>query len=160
MTPTRPAQRGAFVVAAVAYIAFNVIASMVGVVAKLPDVTTTHAKTDNVPLGQVLFPDGTIISPPLALMVIAGLLLWGALNHRVVVSRVCTALLILGVALTSIAEVTGLADRPSLCSPAKWHVAVVVGSTYGVIGFVAVVAGVVYLFSTLASRRRVPNPAP
>jgi hypothetical protein len=143
-----------FTAAIIAYIGYNLIATLVGILAKLPDVTTTHATTDHVPLGQVIFPDGTIISPPLLLMLVAALLWWGIISRRRVLAPVCGSLLILGAALTSFAEVTGLGNRPSLFSAAKWHVAIAVGTIYGVIGLTVVITGVAYLYQTIAQRRR------
>jgi hypothetical protein len=150
----RSRQLAVFTAAITGYIGYNVIATLVGILARLPDVTTTHATTDQVPLGQVIVPDGTIISPPLILMVVAGLLLWGVTSRRKVLGPVCASLLILAAALTSIAEVTGLGNRPALFSAAKWHVAVAVGTIYGVIGLTVVIAGVAYLYQTFAERRR------
>jgi hypothetical protein len=149
---SRPSR--AFTAAIVGYIGFNIVATVVGVLAGLPDVTTTHATTDAVPIGQVFFPDGTIISPPLVFMIVAALLLWGVQRGHPVWSRVCAVLLILGAAVTSLAEVTGLGSRPALFSAGKWHIAVVTGSIYGAIGLAVVVTGLTFLLSALMQRRR------
>jgi hypothetical protein len=157
-TTPRSRPLAVFTAAIIAYIGYNVIATLAGIIARLPDVTTTHATTDQVPLGQVIFPDGTIISPPLIFMVLAALLLWGVISNRKALGAACASLLILGAALTSIAEVTGLGNRPSLFSPAKWHVAVVAGTIYGVIGLAVVITGVAFLYHALAERRRLTSP--
>jgi hypothetical protein len=149
---SRPSR--AFTAAIVGYIGFNIVATVVGVLAGLPDVTTTHATTDAVPIGQVFFPDGTIISPPLVFMIVAALLLWGVQRGHPVWSRVCAVLLILGAAVTSLAEVTGLGSRPALFSAGKWHIAVVTGSIYGAIGLAVVVTGLTFLLSAVMQRRR------
>jgi hypothetical protein len=102
-TTPRSSPLALFTAAIIAYIGYNIIATLVGIIARLPDVTTTHATTDQVPLGQVIF-------------------------------------------------------RPSLFSPAKWYVAVVAGTIYGVIGLAVVITGVAFLYHTFAERQRLTSP--
>jgi hypothetical protein len=137
--------RDPLVVTGLAYIGYNVVASIVGLIAKLPDVTSTHQKTTTITVGQFLS-DGTIVSPPLFLMVAAALLLWGATNRRAFIARTCTLALAVGVALTVIAEVTGLSPRPSLFTEAKWNLAIAVGIIFAAFGAAVIVVALRRLY--------------
>jgi hypothetical protein len=144
---TGPALRRTFVAAVWVYIGYNVVASVIGLIAKLPDLPATHAHTDHIAVREVLIGNGTIMSPPLVFMVVAALLLWGSLNRRMVLARICVALLILGVGLTAVDEAFGFNDKPSLYSPAKWHLAVTIGGIFVAIGAIVVGSGIGWLFN-------------
>jgi hypothetical protein len=118
------------------------LASIIGLVAKLPDLPATHARTDHLSVSQVLFGDGTIMSPPLVLMVVVVLLLLGSTVRNIWGARVCTGLLILGVAVTAVDEAIGFGNRPALYSDAKWNLALTIGSVFIVVAAAVVVTGI------------------
>jgi hypothetical protein len=136
-------------IATIAYIGYNILASIIGVIAKLPDVTTTHQKTTNIAVGQFLS-DGTIISPPLFLITLIALLLWATTSRRRLVARTCTLLVVIGVGLTVIAELSGLSPRPSLFTAGKWDLAIAVGFVFGVFGATVIATGSVRLYRSFA----------
>lgn len=123
------------------FVSVNVVLSAVALVAKLPDLPHTHATTDHISLGTVLWGNGSIISPPLAFMVVVGLLLWGAVSGRRWLSGACTSLIVLAVAVMAVDEYTGdggLHNKPQLYSQAKWNLALTLGWV-----FIAAAAAVV-----------------
>jgi uncharacterized membrane protein len=142
--------RDSFILATIAYIGYNVLASIIGVIAKLPDVTTTHQKTTNVTLGQFLS-DGTIVSPPLFLMIPIALLLWATTGRRRLVRRICTLLVMIGAGLTVLAELTGLSPRPSIFTAAKWDLVIAVGIVFAVFGVAVIATGLVRLYRSFAA---------
>ena len=144
--------RRAFLLAAWAYVAYNVLLSVVGLVAKLPDLTSTHASTDHITVSQIVFSTGTIMSPPLILVAIAGLLFWGTRVKRNLVSKACTALSLLLVLFTAIEEATGLGNRPALFSTGKWDLVIVLGVIFVMVAAAALVTGVAWTFRSLSSR--------
>ncbi len=56
------------------WMGYNVLASLLGWIFGLPDIPNTHARNTDIALGQIVWSNGTIISPPLFVIVIAGLL--------------------------------------------------------------------------------------
>ncbi|HEX4088680.1 MAG TPA: hypothetical protein VHZ33_08175 [Trebonia sp.] len=150
--------RTAFTWAVAAFIGYNALVSVIGLIAKLPDVVASGAKTDSISIGQVLYGNGTIMSPPLLAMVAAALLLWGARGHRFLIACACTAVLTLVTAVASLDEVEGFSPRPAIFTAAKWDFAIALGSIFAVIGIAVVVSGIWYLSRsirlTLRSRDR------
>lgn len=146
--PPRAAARRWFIVTVWVYIGFNVAASVVGLLARLPDLPATHGHTDHITVAQIAFTDGTIMSPPLVAMVVVALLLWGATARGLVLQRIATALLVLGVGLTTVDEAAGFANRPALYSSAKWTLAVTIGIIFVVIGAAVVVSGIAWLYTS------------
>jgi hypothetical protein len=136
-----------------AYVGYNVVASIVGLAVKLPDLPATHAHTDRLSLGQVLFTNGTIMSPPLVLMIVVVLLLIGSSARRLWLARICTGLLIVGVGVTAVDEAVGFGDKPALYSQDKWDLALSIGSMFLIVAAMVVIAGAVRIY---ASRR--PQP--
>jgi hypothetical protein len=150
--------RTAFTWAVAVFIGYNVLVSVIGLIAKLPDVVASGAKTDSITIGQVLYGNGTIMSPPLLFMVAAALLLWGARAGRLVIAGVCTTVLTLLTAIASLDEVEGFSPRPVIYAAAKWDFAIALGAVFAVIGVAVVVSGIRYLSKairlTLRSRDR------
>ena len=148
--------RTAFSWAVAVFIGYNVLVSVIGLIAKLPDVAASGARTDSITIGQVLYGNGTIMSPPLLAMLAAALLLWGARAGRLVIACVCTTVLALVTAVASLDEVEGFSPRPAIYSAAKWDFAITLGTVFAVIGVAVVAAGVWYLSKSirLALRKR------
>lgn len=141
-----------FVISVWAYVAYNVVASVVGLLVKLPDLPATHAHTDHLSVGQVLFTDGTIMSPPLVFMLAVVFLLLGSSARHLVVARVCAVLLIVGVGLTAVDEAGGFSNKPHLYSAGKWDLALTVGSIFVVLAALAVISGITWLYTTVRAR--------
>jgi hypothetical protein len=125
---------------------------------KLPDVAASGAKTDSITIGQVLYGNGTIMSPPLLAMVAAALLLWGARVRRLVVACACTTVLTLLTAVASLDEVEGSSPRPVIYTAAKWDFAIALGVIFAVIGVAVVVSGIRYLSKSIRLRLRSREP--
>jgi hypothetical protein len=138
-----------------------VLVSVIGLIAKLPDVVTSGAKTDSITIGQVLYGNGTIMSPPLVAMVAAALLLWGARARRFLVACACTTVLTLLTAVAGLDEVEGFSPRPAIYAAARWDFALVLGVIFAVTGVAVVVSGIWYLVKSirLALRSRDRRPA-
>jgi hypothetical protein len=127
------------------WIGYNVVVSLLGWLIQLPDLPNTHARNLDITLDQVVFSNGTIVSPPLFFMVIAGLLLWGAATSRVWLSATCTVLLIVSMVFTASDEYGGdggLTAQPTLYSDARWHLALVFGWLFIAISAVVALAGI------------------
>ena len=137
--------RTAFTWAVAAFIGYNVLVSVIGLIAKLPDVVASGAKTDSITIGQVLYGNGTIMSPPLLAMVAAALLLWGARARRFLVACACTTVLTLVTVVASLDEVEGFSPRPAIYTAAKWDFAIVLGVVFAIVGVAVVVSGIWYL---------------
>ena len=148
--------RTAFTWAVAVFIGYNVLVSVIGLIAKLPDVVASGAKTDSITIGQVLYGNGTIMSPPLLAMVAAALLLWGARARRFLVACACTTVLTLVTAVATLDEVEGFSPRPAIYSAAKWDFAITLGVIFAVIGVAVVASGIWYLSTStrLALRSR------
>lgn len=146
--------RTAFTWAVAIFIAYNVLVSVIGLIAKLPDVAASGAKTDSITIGQVLYGNGTIMSPPLLTMVAAALLLWGARAGRLVIACACTAVLTVVAAIASLDEVEGFSPRPVIYTAAKWDFAIALGVIFAVIGVAVVVSGIRYLSKSIRLRLR------
>ena len=150
--------RTAFAWAVAVFIGYNVLVSVTGLIAKLPDVATSGARTDSITIGQVLYENGTIMSPPLVAMVVAALLLWGARVGRPVIAWAGTTVLTLLTAVASLDEVEGFSPRPAIYSAAKWDFAIGLGVVFAVIGVAVVATGIWYLSKsirlTLRDRRQ------
>jgi hypothetical protein len=153
--------RTAFTWAVAVFIGFNVLVSVIGLIAKLPDVVVSGAKTDSITIGQVLYGNGTIMSPPLVAMVAAALLLWGARARRFLVACACTTVLTLLTAVAGLDEVEGFSPRPAIYAAARWDFALVLGVIFAVTGVAVVVSGIWYLVKSirLALRSRDRRPA-
>ena len=141
----RGSARAAFTWAVAVFIGYNVLVSVIGLIARLPDVTASGAKTDSITIGQVLYGNGTIMSPPLVTMVAGALLLWGARAGRALIACAGTTVLIAVTALASIDEVEGFSPRPVIYTAAKWDFAITLGVIFAVIGAAVVVTGIRYL---------------
>ena len=141
--------RTAFTWAVAIFIAYNVLVSVIGLIAKLPDVAASVAKTDSITIGQVLYGNGTIMSPPLLAMVAAALLLWGARAGRLLIACVCTTVLTVIAAIASLDEVDGFSPRPVIYAAAKWDFAIALGVIFAVIGLAVVVCGIRYLSKSI-----------
>jgi len=141
--------RTAFTWAIAVFIGYNVLVSVIGLIAKLPDVVASGAKTDSITIGQVLYGNGTIMSPPLLAMVAAALLLWGARARRLLVACACTTVLTLVTAVASLDEVEGFSPRPAIYTAARWDFAIVLGVIFAVIGVAVVVSGIWYLVKSI-----------
>jgi hypothetical protein len=150
--------RTAFTWAVAIFIAYNVLVSVIGLIAKLPDVVASGVKTDSITIGQVLYGNGTIMSPPLAAMVAGALLLWGARARRLVIAGACTTVLILVTAVASLDEVEGFSPRPVIYTAAKWDFAIALGVVFAVIGVAVVVSGIRYLSNSIRLRLRSRDP--
>lgn len=146
--------RTAFTWAVAIFIAYNVLVSVIGLIAKLPDVVVSGAKTDSITIGQVLYGNGTIMSPPLLTMVAAALLLWGARAGRLVIACACTTVLTVVAAIASLDEVEGFSPRPVIYTAAKWDFAIALGVIFAVIGVAVVVSGIWYLSKSIRLRPR------
>jgi hypothetical protein len=148
--------RTAFTWAVAVFIGYNVLVSVIGLIAKLPDVVSSGAKTDSITIGQVLYGNGTIMSPPLMFMIAAALLLWGARARRLVLASVCTTVLTLVTAVASLDEVEGFSPRPVIYSLAKWDFAISLGVIFAAIGVAVVASGIWHLTRSIrvALRRR------
>jgi hypothetical protein len=150
---TSPIRR-IFFAAVYVFIAYNVLASVVGLVVKIPDVTTTQTSVAHMTVVSVIFTSGTLVSPPLIWMAVLGLLLWGATANRPWLSRTCTVLSMLAIALLARADVqTILRGRPDLISSSKWNLAIIIGWIFIGIAAVAVASGITWLVRSLAHRR-------
>jgi hypothetical protein len=141
--------RTAFTWAVAVFIGYNVLVSVTGLIAKLPDVAPSGAKTDSITIGQVLYGNGTIMSPPLLAMAAAALLLWGARSRRFLVACACTTVLTLLTAVASLDEVEGFSPRPAIYTAAKWDSAIGLGVIFAVIGVAVVVSGIWYLSKSI-----------
>jgi hypothetical protein len=141
--------RTAFTWAVVVFIGYNVLVSVIGLIAKLPDVVASGAKADSITIGQVLYGNGTIMSPPLLAMVAAALLLWGARTGRLVIALACTTVLTVVTAIASLDEVEGFSPRPVIYTAAKWDFAIALGVIFAVIGVAVVVSGIRYLSKSI-----------
>lgn len=146
--------RTVFTWAVAVFIGYNVLVSVIGLIAKLPDVAVSGAKTDSISVGQVLYGNGTIMSPPLLAMVAAALLLWGARAGRLVIVCACTTVLTLLTAIASLDEVEGFSPRPVIYQAAKWDFAITLGVIFAVIGVTVVVTGIRYLSKSIRLARR------
>ena len=148
--------RTAFTWAVAVFIGYNVLISVIGLIAKLPDVVASGAKSDSITIGQVLYGHGTMMSPPLLAMVAAALLLWGARARRFLVACACTTVLTLVTAVATLDEVEGFSPRPAIYSAAKWDFAITLGVIFAVIGVAVVASGIWYLSTSarLALRSR------
>jgi hypothetical protein len=146
--------RRTFFAAVYVFIAYNLLASVVGLVVKLPDVTTTQTAVVHMTVFSVIFTSGTIVSPPLIWMVVLGLLLWGAAANRSWFSKACTLVSMFAIALLAWADAkTILRGRPDLISSSKWTAAVIIGWIFVGIAVVAVASGISWLVHSLARRR-------
>jgi hypothetical protein len=146
--------RWIFFAAVYVFIAYNVLASVVGLVVKIPDVTTTQTSVAHMTVVSVIFSSGTLVSPPFIWMAVLGLLLWGAAANRPWLSRTCTVLSMLAIALLARADVqTILRGRPDLISSSKWTLAVIIGWIFVGIAAVAVASGITWFVRSLAHRR-------
>jgi hypothetical protein len=137
------------------FILVNVVLSLVALVAKLPDLPHTHATTDRIATGTIIWGGGSIISPPLTFMVVLALLLWGALGRRPWLARACTVLIVVGTLVMAIDEFAGdggLRSRPALYSQAKWDLALILGWIFVLAAAAVVVSGVGWLATSIASR--------
>jgi hypothetical protein len=143
----------AFLLASYVYIGVCVVISIIGLIAKLPDLPSSHAHTDSLTVGQVLVGNGTIMSPPLVLLIPIGLLAWGSTASRVWVARVTTAILTLLVAASVKDETQGFNDKPALFSSGKWHLCIALGVVFDIMGFVVVIAGILWVFARRTSRQ-------
>jgi hypothetical protein len=141
--------RTAFTWAVAVFIGYNVLVSVIGLIAKLPDVVASGAKTDSITIGQVIYGNGTIMSPPLLATVAAALLLWGARARRFLVACACTAVLTLVTAVASLDEVEGFSPRPAIYTAARWDFAIALGVIFAVIGVAVVVSGIWYLVKAI-----------
>ena len=141
--------RAVFTWAVAVFISYNVLVSVIGLIAKLPDVVASGAKTDSITIGQVLYGNGTIMSPPLLAMVPGALLLWGARAGRLLIACACTTALTLVTAIASLDEVEGFSPRPLIFSAAKWDFAIALGVIFAVIGVAVVVTGIRYLSKSI-----------
>jgi hypothetical protein len=148
--------RSAFAGAVGVFIGVNVVLSVVALVVKMPDLPHTHATTDRITVGTVLWGDGSIVSPPLLFMVVVGLLLWGALGRRLWLSRASTLLIVLGALLMGIDEFAGdggLKSKPALYSQSKWDLALILGWIFILAAVAVVVSGVGWLATSVGSAR-------
>jgi hypothetical protein len=146
--------RTAFTWVVAVFIGYNVLVSAIGLIAKLPDVVASGAKTDSITIGQVLYGNGTIMSPPLVAMVAAALLLWGARARRFLVACACATVLTLVTAVASLDEVEGFSPRPAIYTAAKWDLAIVLGVIFAIIGVAVVVSGIWYLITSIRLAKR------
>jgi hypothetical protein len=141
--------RTAFTWAVAVFIGYNVLVSVIGLIAKLPDVAASGAKTDSITIGQVFYGNGTIMSPPLMVMIAAALLLWGARARRLVLAGACTTVLTLVTAIASLDEIEGFSPRPVIYTLAKWDFAITLGAIFAVIGAAVVASGIWYLTKSI-----------
>ena len=148
--------RRSFVGAVICFIALNVVLSVVALAAELPDLPHTHATTDHITAGTILWGDGSIISPPLVFMAVLGLLLWGVVRGPTWLSIASAALIVVGTAVMAIDEFTGdggLKRKPALYSQSKWDLALILGWIFIVAAGAVVVSGVAWLATSLTTRR-------
>jgi hypothetical protein len=150
----RGSPRTAFAWAVAVFTGYNVLVSLIGLIAKLPDVVASGARTGSITIGQVLYGNGTIMSPPLLAMVAVALLLWGARARRFLVACACTTVLTLLTAVASLDEVEGFSPRPAMYTAAKWDFAITLGVVFAVIGVAVVVCGIWYLGTSIRLARR------
>lgn len=149
----------AFVATVGVFVAVNVVLSVVALVAKLSDLPHTHATTDHIGVGTVLWGDGSIISPPFVFMAVVGLMLWGALSGRTWLSRICTSVIVLGVVVMAVDEYSGdggLKSRPHLYSHAKRDLALALGWVFIAAAVFVTVSGLSWLVSTIVQRPAQP----
>lgn len=130
---TRRNVKRAFLGAALVYIAYNILLSIVGLIVQLPDLTSTHAHTDHITVSQIAFSTGTIMSPPLFLVAIIGALTLVAAVRQPWLSAIGTALTVVAITFTGVEEATGLSTRPTLISPAKWDLVLVLSVVFVVV---------------------------
>jgi hypothetical protein len=130
--------------------AATVILSILAWVFALGDSPVIH--TTHVSLVQVLVTAGSVVSPPLITMVLAGLFLWWALSRNAWLSRAGTVLLLAGIALTGWDTAGGLHVRAAGYSPPKWDGVLVLGWAYAVICILAVLACIACLIQPNARR--------
>ena len=135
-----PDRRRCFLLTVAGYIGWNVVAAVVGLIAKLPDIPASHAHTDRLTLGQVLAGNGTIMSPPLVLMIPVGLLAWASMTSRVWVSRAAT--------LITAALVAVFGDKPALYSTGKWHLCIALGTMFDIFGVAVMITGLLWAIAT------------
>jgi len=151
--------RGAFAGAVGVFVAVNVLLSVVALAAKLPDLPHTHATTDRLSIATVLWGGGSIISPPLVVMVVLALLLWAVLGRRPWLSRASAGLIVAGTLVMAIDEFAGdggLKAKPALYSQTKWDLALSLGWIFIISAAAVVVTGVGWLATSI----RNPRPSP
>jgi len=154
--------RVAFAGAVGAFIAVNVVLCVVALLAKLPDLPHTHATTDRITVGTVVWGNGSIISPPLVFMVVLTVLLWAALGQRLWLSRASTLLIVVGTLVMAIDEFAGdggLKKKPDLYSQSKWDLALILGWIFIVAAAAVVVSGVGRLATSIGDLRPSPRGA-
>jgi hypothetical protein len=134
------------------FIAVNVVLTLVAWLDKLPDLPHTHATTNRIGLGTVLWGNGSIISPPFVFMVVVALLLCGAVTTRTWLSRISAALLVAGMVAMAIDEYMGdggLKTKPALYGQAKWDLAMALGWVFIAAAAAVVVTGAGLLGTSL-----------
>jgi hypothetical protein len=154
--------RSAFAGAVGVFIAVNVVLSVVALVAKLPDLPHTHATTDRIAVGTVLWGNGSIVSPPLLFMAVVAVLLWGALGHRRWLSRAGVALIVVGTLVMAIDEFAGdggLKRKPALYSQSKWDLVLILGWIFIVAAAAVVASGAGWLATSVGILRPSPSGA-
>ncbi len=141
--------RRVFVVAGLVWIAANAVITAAGVVFGLGDTPVTG--TTSISWTGALFTGGTIVSPPLIFMAIAGVLLWGASSTSLRVTRIATVLLVIGIAIIAFDTQGGLHAQAPQYSDQRWYAAVVLGWTFVAISAVAIIAGIAHLITSRSS---------
>ena len=149
--------RQAVVGTVVLFIAVKVVLSFVALIAKLPDLPHTHATTDRITVGTVLWGDGSIVSPPLVFMGVLALLLWGTAARRTWLASASAVLIVVGTVVMAIDEYGGdggLKRKPALYSQSRWDLAVTMGWIFIVAAAAVVVSSGGWLATSLGTRRR------
>jgi len=123
----QPARR-ALAAAVAMWMAVTVIVSLLAWLFAWGDSPVIH--TTHVSMAQVLLTAGSVVSPPLITIVLAGLFLWWALSRHVWVSRTGIVLLLVGIALTGWDTAGGLHVRAPGYGAAKWDAVLVIGWAY------------------------------
>ena len=135
--------RRTFLVAAIVWIAANVVLTILGVLLRLGDSPVTS--TREITLGRALLDSGTIVSPPLVFMVVAVALLWPAMARNRWAALVATALLAIGTTVVGWDTQGGLHVRAPLYSSSDWNIVLVLGWLFVALSAALVVSGIARL---------------
>jgi surface polysaccharide O-acyltransferase-like enzyme len=135
--------RRIFITAALAWIGANVLLALAGMVFGLGDSPVTG--TRSVSITQALLSSGTIVSPPLFVMLAAGLLVLGASIRKAWVTRLATVLLVIGVSVIALDTGGGLQTQAPQYGPTRWMAVVVLGWLFVALSALTAIAGVFHL---------------
>jgi len=140
--------RTAFTGVAAVFIGYNVLVSVIGLIANCPTSWRRAPRSTRSPSGRSSTETARLCrrrcwpwSPPHCCC--------GSTRGRLVIACACTTVLTLVTAVASLDEVEGFSPRPIIYSAAKWDFAIVLGVIFAVIGVAVVVSGIWYLVKSI-----------